>query len=275
MQRAAKRVSMQNALPRVGRVVVMCTGGQALHSSYAWIGSLIDEGWTVSIVPAGVGGDWSESDVIVLLGFEPKAVLEILSRGPQRRLSQVIFAVGTYSHQSAVRLLEAGLDECFDIQHPARLLALRISRRVRELPQTPQRQAKTEVLHGAAGKTNARSSQATPSRALPSDSSDGPIVIDLHRQEVRVSGKDIHATAIEFSILRALAQADQAIVSRRDLYEAVHGQRKTSEELHRTLDSHICALRRKLGPAASSLVTVRSMGYRLYHTTLIEHPRSA
>ncbi len=266
---------MQSTLARFARVVVLCTGGQTLHASCAWIAPLIDEGYTVSIVPLAQGAQFRGSDVIVAVGFEPKAVLEILSESTNHGSRPAIIAIGSYSHQAAVRLLEAGLDECFDIQHPARLLALRISRRVRDLPKNRQTDADSGEVHAPAGKSRARPGRSTPIRSSPADSVDDPIVIDLHRQEVRVSGIDIRATAIELSILRALAQADQAIVSRQGLYEAVHGPRKTSEELHRTLDSHICALRRKLGAASTSLVTVRSMGYRLYHATLIEHPRSA
>lgn len=67
-------------------------------------------------------------------------------------------------------------------------------------------------------------------------------------------------TAKEFKILFFLLQHENKALSRAEIVKAAWG-----EGVHlasRTVDSHICALRRKLGPASSFIESIPSLGYR-------------
>ena len=89
----------------------------------------------------------------------------------------------------------------------------------------------------------------------------GPIVIDPERHEVKVDGEPVDLTLAEYLLLEALASSSGRVVPRYLLVTHITaGDRPISE---RNVDVHVAALRRKLGPAAGALVTVRGVGYKL------------
>ena len=71
--------------------------------------------------------------------------------------------------------------------------------------------------------------------------------------------EEIHLTRIEFDLLAFLAGRPRAAVSRETLLEHVWGWPSDVES--RTVDSHVKALRRKLG--AELIRTVHGVGYAL------------
>jgi two-component system phosphate regulon response regulator PhoB len=87
----------------------------------------------------------------------------------------------------------------------------------------------------------------------------GPIVLDRGRHEVLVNGAALPLTATEFRVLATLVAANGRVLNREQLIDAVlgHGVAVTN----RTIDVHIAALRKKLGPAANCVQTVRGVGY--------------
>lgn len=87
----------------------------------------------------------------------------------------------------------------------------------------------------------------------------GPHRIDLHARRVYTGDDEVHLTRTEFDLLAYLATRPRAAVSRDALLEHVWGW--TSEVESRTVDTHVKALRRKLG---SELIrTVHGVGYAL------------
>jgi DNA-binding response OmpR family regulator len=86
----------------------------------------------------------------------------------------------------------------------------------------------------------------------------GPITIDPERREVRRDGRLVHLTPTEFDLLHRLALRPGVVFGREQLLEQVWGYADgTAGE--RTVDSHVAALRRKLG--ADVLRTVQGIGY--------------
>jgi DNA-binding response OmpR family regulator len=83
--------------------------------------------------------------------------------------------------------------------------------------------------------------------------------IDPPRWNAFVLGQPLRLTRLEFLILDALAEADGRVLTRLGLAERVGVYAASS----RALDVHVCRLRRKLGPAAGLLVTVRGVGWKL------------
>ena len=89
----------------------------------------------------------------------------------------------------------------------------------------------------------------------------GPISIDLARHRVRVNGKQVHLTSLEFKLLRTLMQRRGRVQDRDRLLNEVWGYESVIDT--RTVDTHVRRLREKLGKAGDAIETVRGFGYRL------------
>ena len=89
----------------------------------------------------------------------------------------------------------------------------------------------------------------------------GNLVIDVSRHLVTCRDQKVELTAAEFRILRFMALAGGRVLSRSEIIEgALNGH---VDGLSRTIDVHLASIRRKLGPGASMLLTIRGVGYRL------------
>jgi DNA-binding response OmpR family regulator len=86
----------------------------------------------------------------------------------------------------------------------------------------------------------------------------GPVSIDPARREVRRDGRLVHLTPTEFDLLHRLALRPGVVFSREQLLEEVWGYADGTAG-GRTVDSHVAAVRRKLG--ADVLRTVQGIGY--------------
>jgi DNA-binding response OmpR family regulator len=104
-------------------------------------------------------------------------------------------------------------------------------------------------------------SRQTPSHSTAPVSSIGQITIDRDAHEVRVRGRRVDATSVEYKLLNALCRRPGKVFSREELLDAVWGQE--SEIDVRAVDTHLRRLRGKLGSAAPQVQTVRGFGYRL------------
>jgi DNA-binding response OmpR family regulator len=94
----------------------------------------------------------------------------------------------------------------------------------------------------------------------------GGLEVDLLSRDVHVNGLPVVLSQKEFSLLRTLAAEPTRVFTKQELLRDVWGFR--SPGATRTLDSHACRLRRKLG--AGFVVNVWGVGYRL-----IEAPAAA
>ncbi len=85
------------------------------------------------------------------------------------------------------------------------------------------------------------------------------IRIDPGRRQVWVDDEPVELTAMEFDLLRTLAEHHGLVLSREQLLEQVWGYDFYGEE--RVVDVHIGHIRQKLGDERF-IVTVRGVGYR-------------
>lgn len=83
--------------------------------------------------------------------------------------------------------------------------------------------------------------------------------IDRRSRQVWVDGHPVTLTAVEFDLLRTLAEHRGAVLSREQLLQQVWGYDFYGEE--RVVDVHIGHIRQKLGNEGF-VVTVRGVGYR-------------
>jgi DNA-binding response OmpR family regulator len=85
----------------------------------------------------------------------------------------------------------------------------------------------------------------------------GPVEIDLESRRVLRDGSPVHLTPTEFDLLVYLARRPQRVFTRDELLADVWGYHDGSGA--RTVDSHVRALRRKLGDDV--VRTVHGVGY--------------
>jgi two-component system phosphate regulon response regulator PhoB len=86
------------------------------------------------------------------------------------------------------------------------------------------------------------------------------VMVDRERHRVTVEDKPLDLTPSEFGLLEALIRQPGRVFSRSELIDAALGG--DSLVLERTIDVHIRSLRKKLGPHAVLVETVRGIGYR-------------
>lgn len=87
----------------------------------------------------------------------------------------------------------------------------------------------------------------------------GDLVVDSARRAVAVGGRPVHLTATELDLLLELARRPGVVLPREQLLRVVWGYRDGSST--RTVDSHVAALRRKLG--SDRIRTAHGIGYAL------------
>ena len=87
----------------------------------------------------------------------------------------------------------------------------------------------------------------------------GTLVIDPATRIVTLGGREVHLTATEFDLLHRLALTPHVVYARHRLLSEVWGYRAGAGE--RTVDSHVRAIRRKLGQ--SVIRTAHGIGYAL------------
>jgi len=88
----------------------------------------------------------------------------------------------------------------------------------------------------------------------------GSLSIHPGRREVSVDGEPVQLTFTEFGILHFLARRPGWVFTRTQIVDGVQGQDVAVTD--RSVDVHIVALRRKLGPVGELVETVRGVGYR-------------
>lgn len=90
----------------------------------------------------------------------------------------------------------------------------------------------------------------------------GPLEIDPPSREVRLHGDRVALSQKEFALLRALAVEPTRVFTKEELLRSIWGYRALGST--RTLDSHACRLRHKLGVFGDRfIVNVWGVGYRL------------
>ena len=89
----------------------------------------------------------------------------------------------------------------------------------------------------------------------------GAITLDAKSHLVQVDGSKVDIGPAEFRLLCFLMEYPERIFSRNQLLNQVWGDHTVLEE--RTVDVHIMRLRRRLGPSAACIKTMRGVGYML------------
>ncbi len=102
----------------------------------------------------------------------------------------------------------------------------------------------------------------------------GELEVDPTSRDVRVCGERVELSQKEFALLRTLVADPTRVFTKEELLRTVWGFRSLGTS--RTLDSHACRLRRKLGLHGERyVVNVWGVGYRLVDASAPRHAQEA
>ena len=205
--------------------------------------NLSESGYRVDCAGTGeegltaVGADRPDLIVLDLMlpGLDGLSVCRSLKGNPQTDHIPIIILTAKGEEEDIIAGFAAGADDYVTKPFKPRVLVARI---------------------GAVLRRKART--ADPAEELIRH---GELTIHAGRHEVLVDEEKVDLTRTEFRILQFLASRPGWVFTRRQIVNAVHGE--DYPVTGRSVDVQVAALRRKLGPAGTSIATVRGVGYRL------------
>jgi DNA-binding response OmpR family regulator len=201
---------------------------------------LAREGFEISWAPngeAGIERALAEDFSLIMLDVMMPGTdgFEVLRRIRQHRRTPVLMLTARGDTRDRIRGLEMGADDYlpkpFD---PAELVA-----RIRAILR-----------------------RSSPRRPVSAAIAIEDIELDGGTRTVRRSGTPVDLTTVEFDLLVALMGVAGSTVSRQDLVSNVLG--RAFSPFDRSIDTHVCNLRRKLGPledGGERIKGVRGAGY--------------
>jgi len=172
---------------------------------------------------------------ILLQGIGGTRLCKIIRANPEMTESRIIMIGDSVDQKEKMTALDAGADDYLVKPITAKELLAKISGMQRHHPDAPT----FRVL------------QAGTIKMVPEE------------WVVYVSGNPVDLTEKEYRLLHELLQVKGRVLSRESLLERVWGHQKVINLETRTVDVHMSRLRNKLGSSASSIITVRNVGYRI------------
>ncbi len=199
------------------------------------------EGWQVEVAadgPAGVAGaSRLQPDLIVLDVMLPGMDgLEVCRRVQAERPVPVIMLTARDDETDMLVGLGVGADDYLTKPFSMRELVARSKALLRRVD---------------------RAAQLATAPSAPPPQQLGDVLIDRAQRRVSRAGEPVHLTPTEFDLLVTLASNPRTVLTREKLLADVWDWVDASGT--RTVDSHVKALRRKLGP--DLIRTVHGVGY--------------
>ena len=172
---------------------------------------------------------------LMLPGIDGLGVCVALKRTPATAAIPVVILSARGEEADIVAGLKLGADDYVTKPFSPRVLAARVRavlRRAGDAPEEPSPRLRT-----------------------------GPLELDRERREASAETAPLDLTFSEFELLALLAGRPGRVFTRNQIIDAIKGPQHAVTE--RSVDVLVAGLRRKLGPAARWLETVRGVGYRL------------
>lgn len=170
---------------------------------------------------------------VLLPDIDGLEVCKALRRNPQTETIPIVMLTARSEDADIVAGLELGADDYLTKPFSPRVLLARIKAVLRR--QQSDGSAEATVVYD-------------------------DVVIHPGRYEVRTGEQLIQLTPTEFHLLHLLARRPGWVFTHYQIVDAVRGE--DAEVTERSVDVHVAAIRRKLGPYRDLVETLRGVGYR-------------
>ncbi len=161
--------------------------------------------------------------------------------------TMVMMVTAKADADSIVNGLEFGADDYLTKPFDAKVLVARVRQLMR-------RRLSDEKLQNSVKSLNTASAEAVEL------SFDG-LSVDVAKHIVKLNETEVHLTPSEFKLLAELFRARGQVLTRDRLIDLIQGQ--DVSVTGRTIDTHIFALRKKIGAWSKHIETIRGVGYRI------------
>lgn len=168
---------------------------------------------------------------------------------------KVLMLTAKADADSLVTAIEAGADDYLTKPFDEKVLLARVRNLLRRIEFEKNLQKENS---NSSGKSNA--ADVGSEAASEQMSSDG-LSIHFSKYTVTYKNENVHLTPSEFKLLGSLFKAQGKVLTRDQLIGLIQGD--DVNVTGRTIDTHIFALRKKLGPWADHIETIRGVGYRV------------
>ncbi len=162
--------------------------------------------------------------------------------------TKIMMITARADSDSIVNGLDSGADDYLTKPFDAKVLAARVRQLMRRL-----------YLEQNLQKQVSENKSATPA-AVEEYSFDG-LKIHFTKHVVIHNDVEVHLTPSEFKLLAELIKAQGQVLTRDKLISLIQGSDVTVTG--RTIDTHIFALRKKIGNWSQYIETIRGVGYRI------------
>ena len=182
---------------------------------------------------AGIKPDLMILD-LMLPGLDGIEVCKFIKHHPELATTKVIILTAKGDESDIVSGLEIGADDYMTKPFSPKVLNARVKALLRR--GSPEKTENSDVIMA------------------------DEVFIHPGKREVKIDGKPVSLTNMEFQILHFLASHRGWAYSRSQIVGAVRGDNFAVTD--RSVDTIIVGLRKKMGPASNLIETVRSVGYR-------------
>lgn len=202
--------------------------------------NLRKEGFSIITAKDGASGKKaaisSVPDLIILdlmlPGIDGLELCRILKKEPQTALIPIIMLTAKGQEMDKVKGLEMGADDYVTKPFSVKEIIARVKALLRRTT------TETSEIHNYGG-----------------------LHVDLSSHEVKINGKQVALSPLEFKLLKFFITHQERVYDRDQLLDLVWGDEAFVEP--RTVDVHIRRLREKIEPEGAKLIkTVRGTGYR-------------
>ena len=171
---------------------------------------------------------------LMLPGMDGLAVCRALKSSPATAAIPVVMLTARGEESDIVAGLELGADDYITKPFSMKVLLARVKAVLRRRQEAPADKDAVVRIHD--------------------------LLINPGRHEVLLRGKPVEMTFCEFRILHLLAGRPGWVMTREQIVDAVRGADYAVTD--RAVDVQVVGIRKKLGPRADYIETVRGVGYR-------------
>ena len=162
-------------------------------------------------------------------------VCRLLKNDPRTKNIPVVMITAKAEERDRIAGLELGVDDYITKPFSPKEVVLRVSAVLRRIQVGKQSEDTQQIQrHG--------------------------LTIDLDKHQVVTESGPIDLTATEFKLITLFARQPGRVFTRDILMDVIWGQEYYG--IHRTVDTHVSRLRRKLGEFGEHIETVHGVGYR-------------